>query len=406
MTLILLGFRRFAAFETRAETNVMRHHNSVFHSVQKHVPWAEFERLVSRHKADRRVRRLTTKSQFLALLFGQLSGASSLREIEAGLASHASRLYHLGGSCPARTTLADANARRPWQVYVDLFAHMSARCTSRTRRHLADAVHILDATRINLSSLSGDWLKPQKGKWAAKLHLVHDPDADMPVAATVTAQTVNDITPAKAMTIKPGTTYVFDLAYYDFGWWAELDRRGCRFVTRLKKNTRLDVTAQTPPPERSCILSDRVGRLPERMARSRRNPFNAPLREITVRIASGKVLRLATNDLHTDACQIADLYKARWQIELVFRWIKQNLRIKHFLGTSDNAVRIQIFVALIAYILLRLAQDTQRSIARPLTFVRLVRLNLMHRRSIDALQRPQPKPPDNPNQLQLKLTQT
>ena len=384
----------------------MRHHNSVFHSLQKHIPWAEFDRLVTVHGSDRRVRRLNTKSQFLALLFGQLAGANSLREIEAGLASHAARLYHVGGRCPARATLADANARRPWQVYADLFAHMAATSGRRTRRQLADAVHILDATRISLSSLSDGWLKPRKGKWAVKLHLVHDPDAAIPVAATVTAEAVNDITPAKAMTPIPGMTYVFDLAYYDFGWWADLDRRGCRFVTRLKKNTKLTVTAQLPLLQRPDILCDRIGTLPERMARSRRNPFTAPVREITVRIATGKVLRLITNDLDTDAGEIANLYKARWQIELAFRWIKQNLRIGHFLGTSDNAVRIQIFVALIAYILLRLAQDTQRAVPQPLAFARLVRLNLMHRRAIEALQRPQPKPPPNPNQLTLKLSPT
>lgn len=382
----------------------MRHHNSVFHSIQKHIPWTEFDRLVDVHKADHRVRRLTTKSQFLALLFGQLAGAISLREIEAGLESHASRLYHVGGRCPARATLADANARRPWQVYADLFAHMATMCTGRTRRHLADAVRILDATRISLSSLSDDWLKPQNGKWAAKLHLVHDPDTDTPVAATVTPGNVNDITPAKAMTITPGMTYVFDLAYYDYGWWAKLDSSGCRFVTRLKKNTRLNVTTELPRPDRADILSDRIGMLPERMARSRRNPFSAPVREITVRIATGKVLRVVTNDLDADAGEIADLYKARWQIELAFRWIKQHLRIGHFLGTSENAVRIQIFVALIAYILLRLAQKTQRAVAQPLTFARLVRLNLMHRRPIDALRRPEPRPPDNPDQLQLSLS--
>ena len=382
----------------------MRHHNSVFHSLQKHIPWSRFDRLVAAHGSDHRVRRLSTKSQFLALLFGQLAGADSLREIEAGLASHAARLYHLGARCPARATLADANARRPWQLYADLFALMAATCGRRMRRRMPDPVHILDATRISLSSLSGDWLKPRKGKWAVKLHLVHDPDTSAPVAATVTPETVNDITPAKAMAPTPGMTYVFDLAYYDYSWWADLDRHGCRIVTRLKKNTRLTVTAELPLPERPDILSDRIGRLPERMARSRRNPFAAPVREITVRIATGKVLRLVTNDLDAEAGEIADLYKARWQIELAFRWMKQNLRIGHFLGTSDNAVRSQIFVALIAYILLRLARDTQRAVPQPLAFARLVRLNLMHRRPIDALQRPQPPPPTNPNQLTLNLT--
>ncbi|MBB4301463.1 hypothetical protein GGD81_000478, partial [Rhodobium orientis] len=131
----------------------MRHHNSVFHGLLKHVPWGLFDKLVDTHKADRRVRRLSTRDQFLALLFGQLAGATSLREIEAGLSSHAARLYHLGGRPVARTTLADANARRPAALYADLFTHMAATAGRATRRHIGDAVRILDATRIELSSL-------------------------------------------------------------------------------------------------------------------------------------------------------------------------------------------------------------------------------------------------------------
>lgn len=135
----------------------MRHENSVFHGLQKHIPWAVFDRLVDKHKADHRVRRLDTKSQFLALLFGQLAGAASLREIEAGLMSHEARLYHLGAKRPARSTLSDANAKRPSALFAELFAHMATTASRRTRRRLADAVRILDATRIELSSLSAGW---------------------------------------------------------------------------------------------------------------------------------------------------------------------------------------------------------------------------------------------------------
>jgi len=381
----------------------MRHHNSVFHELQKHVPWDMFERLVDKHKADRRVRRLTTKSQFLALLFGQLSGAVSLREIEAGLTSQSARLYHVGGRCVARSTLADANARRPAALFSDLFAHMTANASRRTRRHIRDAVRILDATRIELSSLSGGWLDTVNGHRAVKLHVVHEPRGDIPLRAAVTGQKVNDIIPARAMEIEPGMTYVFDLAYYDFAWWAELDARGCRFVSRLKSNTRLDVLDEYAVPEGGDVLSDRIGLLPQRMARSRRNPCADPVREITVRIATGKIIRLVTNDLDAPADEIADLYRSRWQIELFFKWIKQNLKIRHFLGASENAVRIQIFVALIAYILLRMAQATQQAVTQPLAFARLVRLNLMHRRPINALKIPPPPPKRDHRQMILDL---
>ena len=382
----------------------MRHQNSVFHQITKRIPWATFERLVDEHKSDFRVRRFDSKSQFLALLFGQLSGATSLREIEAGLASHASQLYHLGAKQAARSTLADANAKRSWELFAGLFADMAATASRRTRRKLADATHILDATWVKLSPLHKDWTTLRKHKWAAKLHVVYDPDADTPLKLEVTPQTVNDITPAKAFTPEPAVTYVFDLAYYDYGWWAKLDALGCRIVTRLKSNTKLKVSAERRPPKDTNILSDRIGYLPQRQARSRRNPFSEPVREIVVRIATGKQLRVVTNDLEAPASEIAELYKQRWQIELFFKWIKQNLKIRHFLGTSENAVRIQIFVALIAYILLRMTQATQATIKQPLAFARLVRLNLMHKRSIDHLKTNLRPPPKDTAQMSLALS--
>jgi len=386
----------------------MRHENSVFHQIQKHIPWAVFDGLVDEHKADRRVRRLSTKSQFLALLFGQLSGATSLREIEAGLTSHQERLYHLGGRAIARATLADANARRPAALFGSLFGHMAASASRKTRRHIRDSVRLLDATRIRVSSLFGGWADMVGGQQAIKVHVTYDPLGDRPLGAVLTGQKTNDILPAKAVEIDPDTTYVFDLAYYDFAWWAEIDKRGARFVTRLKTNTPLAnaIENRLDPPARDKpdVLSDRIGYLPERMAASRRNPFAKPVREITVRIKTGKVIRLVSNDLDAPAEEIASLYKQRWQIELFFKWIKQNLKIRHFLGTSENAVRIQIFVAMIAYLLLRLAQACQNTVTQPLAFARLVRLNIMHRRPIDTLRKPQKPPNTNPRQLTLPLT--
>lgn len=379
----------------------MRHHNSVFHALQKQIPWPLFDQLVAKHQADRRVRRLTAKGQFLALLFGQLSGASSLREIEAGLASQSARLYHAGAQCVARSTLADANAKRPAALYADLFAAMAANASRRTRRHLREALVILDATRIELSSLSGGWLTALNGHRAIKLHVAYDAAVSTPVDVKITSQRVNDIVPARAASVEPGATYVFDLAYYDYAWWAELHRQGCRFVTRLKSNTHIHAASERVVPQTGDILSDRTGLLPARLAASRRNPFHDPVREVTVRIATGKIIRLVTNDLDAPAEEIADLYKQRWQIELFFKWIKQNLKLSRFLGVNENAVRIQIYVALIAYLLLRSAHAAQTAIAQPTTFVRLVRLNLMHRRSINALNAPPNPPPHDTRQMTL-----
>ena len=371
----------------------MPHQNSVFRDVLKHVPWDAFERLVEEHGSDFRVRRLTTKSQFVALVYAQLSGAASLRETVAGLKSHGDRLYHLGAAPAQRSTLADANASRPWAVFSDLFGEMVKRAQRGLRRQIADTTYLIDSTGLRLNAMSEDWARFSAGVCGAKVHVVYDPNEDRPIYAAISA--------AKAMPIEPGATYVFDLAYYDYGWWAALDAQGCRIVTRFKANTKLAVVAELPLPKGSTVLSDRIGHLPERLTKSRKNPFQDPVREVRVKTESGKVLRLLCNDLDADADEIAALYKRRWAIELFFRWVKQTLRITRFLGTSENAVRIQIAVALITFLLLRLAQAVQSAVTSPLAFARLVRANLMHRRRIDRLLEPIHTSP-NTSQLALQ----
>lgn len=369
----------------------MQHKNSVFHDILKHLPWPAFDRLVEEHGADRRVRRLSTKSQFVALLYGQLSGAASLRQIEAELLSHERRLYHLGAAAAKRSTLADANTHRPSEVFAALLALMMGQVHRGLRKKLAETTYLIDSTGVRLNGFSA-WARFSAGVCGAKVHVIYDPDADCPIYAATSAANVNDITPAKTMPIEKGATYVFDLGYYDYAWWAALDAEGCRIVTRFKANTPLKVTAVLAVPDGSQILSDRIGLLPPRQAKSRENPFQEPVREVRVATQTGRVLRLLTNDLDAEAGEIADLYKRRWQIELFFRWIKQTLKITRFLGTSENAVRIQIAVALIAFLLLRLAHATQHAIGSPLTFARLVRANLMQRRRIDRLLYPDPDP--------------
>jgi hypothetical protein len=380
----------------------MRHYNSVFHDLLKHLPWASFERLVEEHKADKGVRRLTTKDQLLALLYGQFSGAASLREITGGLQSHSARLYHVGGHTVPRSTLSDANALRPSEVFSGLFTEMVGRAQRGLRRKVADATYLIDATSLPLSGTGSDWGSFSSKPCGVKAHVIYDADAEQPIYAAMTPARVNDIKAAKDMPIEPGATYVFDLAYYDYAWWAELDTVGCRIVTRFKSNTPLTVTSENEPPEDDNILSDRIGLLPRRQARNRRNPFSDPVREVTVKTNTGKTLRILCNDLDAPAQEIADLYKRRWAIELFFRWIKQTLRIRHFLGTSENAVRIQIAVALIAYLILHLAYAAQKAIHSPQNFARLVRANLMHRKRIDSLIGHAPKPSKHKNQMLLQ----
>src|SRR5438876_319670 len=380
----------------------MRHDNSVFHGLLKHVPWDVFDKLVGAHAADHRVRRLTSKSQFIALLYGQLEGASSLREIEAGLQSHQSRLYHLGATPPRRSTLADANALRPSAVFGELFAVMAARAHRPLRRILAETTYLIDSTGLRLDSRSLDWARFSEKVCGLKLHIIYDADADRPIYAAITPARTNDITPAQAMPIEPGATYVFDLGYYDYAWWARLDEAGCRIVTRFKRNTPLVVVEELPLAAGSPILSDRIGYLPQRQGAGRRNPLRHAVREVRVKTDTGKILRILSNDLDATAQEIADLYKRRWAIELFFRWVKQTLTITRFLGTTENAVRTQIAVALIAFLLLRLAQAGQKTIASPLRFARLIRTNLMHKKPLDRLLDPEQPPIRDPRQLALQ----
>jgi IS4 transposase len=376
--------------------NTVQHQNIVFHGLLKPVPWAAFDRLVEKHDADWDDRVVKTKAHLIAMLYAQFCGLRSLREIETSLQSHANKLYHLGGGTISRSALSSANALRPVEVFEDLLSILMAQLQAGYRRKIGDCVRLIDSTSVQLSGLSGKWATFSAGVCGAKAHIVYDPDADQPLYLMVTAANVNDITAAKEMPIEPGASYVFDLGYYDYGWWARLHQAGCRIVTRLKVNTPFDVVEVRPVAAGSSILSDRTGYLPKRLAASRKNPMSDLVREIRVVIETGKVLRIFTNDLIASAQEIADLYRRRWAIELFFRWVKQTLKISHFLGTSENAVRIQIVVALIAFLLLRLAHDANRIVASPLAFARLIHANLMDRRPITGLllqTAPKPEPP-------------
>ena len=260
----------------------MRHHNSVFHQLLKHLPWDDFDRLARAHRADARARRLTSKSQFLAMLYGPLAGAASLREIVSGIESHAARLYHLGAQLPRRSTLADANHDRPSALFTELLALLMARAHRGLRRRLAETTYLIDATGLRLDARSLHWARFSEGVCGAKLHVIYDPAADRPIYAAITAARVNDITAAQAMPIEPGATYVFDLGYYDYAWWAKLDAAQCRIVTRLKSNTPLTTIEELPVPSDGPILSDRIGHLPARLSKSRNNPFEDPVREVRV----------------------------------------------------------------------------------------------------------------------------
>lgn len=384
----------------------MRHQNSVFHDIMKLIPWSVFDRLVEEHGTDELVRKFKTRHQLVALLFGQLAGANSLRAIEATMASHQGRLYHAGGKVPARSTFADANRSRSPLVFTGLFEHLLGMATRGLRRKMRDVIRLIDSTSLHLAGIGTEWARFSAQMCGAKAHIVYDPDLACPIYHVVTAANVNDIVPAKTLPIELGATYVFDLGYYDYGWWAELDEAGCRIVTRFKSNTPLCKAREMPLSPGSGVLSDRIGFLPARQTNSRRNPMQVAVREVVVMTETGVRLRILSNDLDASAQEIADLYKLRWQIELFFRLMKQTLRITHFVGRSENAVRIQIAVALIAFVLLHILQKMTKVKHGFLELVRLVRANLMHRKDVTRLRQCQSTPPIDSRQLILDWSYT
>lgn len=369
----------------------MPHHNTVFRQVTQRLPWAVIDKLVATSGADKGVRHLTTRDLLLTLLFAQLSDTRSLRGIEEILQTQQNRRYHSGLPPIHRSTLADAAAKRPLAVFTGVLATLIPQVARTLRRDIGACIRLIDSTTVPLSGLSG-WSRFSAGLCGVKAHVVYDPDAGCPLYVGVTPAKVNDITAAKAMPIEAGATYVFDLGYYDYGWWARLDAKACRIVTRLRRNTPLRLArSQAVPPGQDHILSDRTGFLPERLSTTRRNPMaETAVREITVRIDTGRVIRLVTNDLDAPAEEIAGLYKRRWAIELFFRWIKQMLKLRHFLGRSENAVRIQIAVAMIAFVLIKLAHAAEGAIESLTSFARLVQATVLHRKRLDRLGRRDP----------------
>jgi len=344
------------------------------------------------------VRKPGCREQFLALLYAQFTGRRSLRDLELNFNANQHHFYHLGCREPIRrSTLADANNNRPVALFEELFQWLVAKGLSGKKKSEANRlVSLLDASTVVLNQTRFAWAIGHSGKSGIKIHTVYDLDAEIPTYFEITPARHSDLSTAKTLCYEPGRTYVYDRGYYDFQYWRDLDEAGCCFVTRLKKNSPTQVQRKRRVPKHDQdILCDNEVLLNQRLARSRKNPYDKALREITVRV-EGKQdpIRIITNDLTSTARDIADLYKKRWQIELFFKWIKQHLKIKTFLGTSENAVKIQVLVAMIAYVLLRLLnrQPLLREIPI-LVLSRLAETSLMRRiKLVELLVNPPSKP--------------
>ena len=338
----------------------MRYQHTVLGGLLKAVPRRCFAAIVERHSGDKYGKGFSSWDHLVTLVFGQLGGLSSLREVETVRNAQAAHHYHLGSGPIRRSTLSDANRRRPSAIFAEVFAELSemAACSLPCRgKHV---LRLLDATPIPLTSLHkwAEWNGRTRG---LKTHVIYDPDADRPVHLEITAATVNDVVVGRRQPIEPGATYVFDKAYADYAWWQRLHEAGCRFVTRPKSNVPLRVIevrpVSEPDQQDAAIQTDTVVAL----ASQQRPRLPMPLRRIVLRREDGRLLTILSNDLQRSAGEIAALYRKRWQIELLFRWIKQHLKIRSFLGRSENAIRLQLYAAMIAYLLLRIAARDSRS---------------------------------------------
>jgi hypothetical protein len=321
-------------------------------------PRLEFESAVRQHKAERHARGFACWTQLIAMLFCHLGRAQSLREICGGLSACEGKLKHLGvEAAPRRSTLAYANEHRPWELFQTVFEQLLKRCqqvayAQKRRFRFKNPVYSIDSTVIQLALSVFDWAHYQRQKGAAKLHLVLDHQGLLPSFAVITEGKGSDLAEGRKMQFPAGTMLVFDRGYQDYGWFERLTREGVFFVTRLRCHAHIEVLAELPVVPGSPIV-----RFQEVRIGSQKHRMQEKLRLIeSLDPQTGKTVVLITNNFKLAASTLAQVYKDRWQIEVFFRALKQNLRVKTFVGTSPNAVHIQIWTALISILLLRYLQ--------------------------------------------------
>ena len=298
------------------------------------------------------------------MVYAQLAGVSSLRELEAGFNQHRNQHYHLNAKPVRRTTLADANRKRSPEIFADTLRVLIQLAGRRIKQDRDQLLYLLDSTSIALRGRGSEWTKPSATRTPGlKVHVLYSSGQQLPVRQSITAANINDNEQGRTLPIEPGATYVFDKGYCDYNWWQHIDASGARFVTRLKANASVRVQAtNTVPAAAPSILADNTVRFGNSSNRGgHRNLYRGELRRIEVARQGDTPLVLVTNDLHSPAAEIAQLYKERWQIELFFKWIKQHLSIKRFLGENENAIRIQLLTALIAYVLVAILNATAKS---------------------------------------------
>ena len=382
----------------------MRFASSILGRLVEPIDRRRFQRIVDEHDGDAYDKTFRSWDHLMALIYAQFSGAGSLRGVEVGWNANSQHHYHLGSGPLSRSTLSDANRRRPAAVFAETFALIAGQIDRQMRREGTQMLKLIDSTPIPLGRLC-DWAKSNGRIRGMKMHVVYDPDTDCPRILDITDANVNDAQIGRTVAIEAGATYVFDKGYCHYGWWTAIAAAQAFFITRPKSNMGLKVLylyrLKSTRGDGFTVLEDaRVS-----LASKGDSSLPMPLRRITVKRQEGDTITLLTNDLDRPAVDIAALYKGRWQIELLFRWIKQHLKIRKFLGNNDNAIRLQLFAAMIAYALLRMAARLHRIAMPILRFTDLVAQCLFERRHIAAIERPPPvnpshrRPRCSPNQM-------
>jgi hypothetical protein len=332
----------------------------VFAQVMQRVHREQFQRCVSRYGGDYKVRKFSCRDQFLAMSFAQLTYRESLRDIEACLRSRACQLYHLGfRSSISRSTLAEANEKREWKIYADLAQLLMGKARTlysqeKLEIDLNETIYAFDSTTIDLSLSVFPWAWAQQGKSAVKLHTLLDLRGSIPTFLEISAGRSHDVNFLCSLPAEPGAFYLLDRGYLDFGQLYRLHQTPAYFIVRGKGNLRFTRYTSRPRVEGSGVRSDQMGRLAYAPSRCK---YPEQLRRIHYFDAeSNQALVFLTNHQWLPALTIAQLYKLRWQVELFFKWIKQHLRIKAFYGTTFNAVRTQIWIAICVYVLIAIVK--------------------------------------------------
>jgi hypothetical protein len=362
-----------------------KYSNTIFNQLLSFLPKYRFNQFVGQHQGDRYVKKLTTWNQLIALLYAQATGKKSLRDIELGLRMHEGQWYHLGVGSVAKSSLSYANNNRSYEIFEKLFYALLDQCreiTSERSFKFNNPLYSFDSTTIRLCLSVFNWAKYTKEKGALKIHALLNNRTTIPELLNISDGKKGDLSAIKEidLNLKKGSILVFDRAYIDYQWWDNLDKEEIFFVSRTKSNQNIFVLGQHNPQLEKNIIADEIVMFGDFEGMKK---YDKKLRRVKyLDEEQKKEYSYLTNNFELSAKQIADIYKDRWQIELFFKWIKQNLKIKTFLGTSQNAVMTQIWIAMTYYLLVAYIKFQTKFTKSLLELTRMIKETLMMRRNL------------------------